>query len=172
MRQGQGLLMAVCAVLLGLLAGCDAGKETGPPTAMPEKGAAAPQALPVSACELVSQQDATALFRQPAVAQTGPSGPGMIDQCLWAWDTETAGQLLQFQIWEEIAYQAPDGSESLDLGERGYIDRNAYMGVDLAWVQGGRMISFAYSTVGPEAPSAKDKADQLLALARRVAERL
>lgn len=171
MLRRQGLLPALCAALLVIMAGCNAGEEAAP-AGKPETGGAAPQAPAVGACELVSQQDASALFGQPAAPQSGPSAMYMIDQCMWAWDTDTAGQLLQFQIWDPIAYSAPGGSEPLDLGEGGYIDRNAYMGVDLAWIQDGRMITFAYSSVGPVTPPAKDRAEQLLALARQVADRL
>lgn len=140
------------------------GKSGGP--------AGAASAAPAAACELVSQDDASALFGQPASPDTGPRGAAMIDQCLWTWDTESSNQLLQFMIWDPLAYAPPEDSTPLELGDGGYIRSHPLAGVDVVWLQGGRMISLTYSTVGPEAPTATSRAEQVTALAREVASRL
>ena len=62
--------------------------------------------------------------------------------------------------------------EALDLGEGGYVLDHPLLGVDIAWLQGGHHITLAYSTVGPDAPKTGERVEQMVALARQVAERL
>jgi hypothetical protein len=160
----------LCLLATGLLAACGGGEPAPAGAGGGGEKAAASQAA--GACELVSESDASALFGQPASLDSGPGAVTMIDQCLWTWDTDTSSQLLQFHIWDPRAYSPPEDSTPLDLGEGGYIRSHPVAGVDIGWIQGGRMISLAYSTVGPDAPAAPSRAEQLTALARQVADRL
>jgi len=160
-------LPALVAVLV--LASCGGrGEEQA---AAPSAGAGAPAAAP-EACSVVTQADATALFGQPASPETGMSSPSMFGQCLWTWDTDTSNQLLQFHIWDKLGYDPPADSEPLDLGDGGYVRAHPVAGVDIGWIQGDRLITLSFSTIGPDAPKATERTDQVVGLARRVAERL
>lgn len=166
------LLEVAASVMLAMTAGACGGGGGEVSQNQPEadvEEAAGPAGT--EACRLVSQEDASALFGQPASADSGPSTPGMHGQCLWTWDTDTSNQLLQFHIWDRIAYDAPEDSEPLDLGEEGYVRAHPMAGVDIAWIDGNRMLSLSYSTVGPDAPEAASKVEEMKALARQVASR-
>jgi len=166
-------LVIVTLVTLGV-GGCGGGERQisheAPDTASTTGAATA--VAQTDACQLVTEDDASALFGQPATLDSGPSAFGMIAQCLWTWDTPTSNQLLQFQIWDQVAYDRPEDAEALDLGEEGYVRAHPMAGVDITWVQDGRTISLSYSTLGPEAPVATSKVEEVKALARTVAGRL
>lgn len=164
-----------CVVLLalGLLFACGgAGRDVEP--GEESSPAAAEESTGVDACSIVTQDDASALFGEAASPQAGTPviGGTMLGQCLWTWDTETSNQLLQFSIWVAAAYAPPDDAEPFDLGEKGYVRTHPLAGVDVTWLQGGRMISLAYSTIGPDAPPATSKVEEVEALARQVSARL
>lgn len=168
------LILLASAVLAVGLPGC--GNDSEPASGV---GAGAEGSAPVvgpaaekSACDLVTQADASALFGQPASPQTGYQGAAMFDQCLWTWDTETANQLLQFSIWDVRAYSPPEDSEPIALGQQGFVRVHPLAGVDVGWIQDDRMISLAYSTVGAEVPRAETKAEQVKELARLIERRL
>jgi hypothetical protein len=155
-----------------LLAACNAAEE--PPAASTPQAAAGPAEKPatIDACAIVTAEDAATVFGQPASPDTGQGSVTMIAQCLWTWDTETSNQLLQFHIWDPRGYDMPEGAVPLDLGEGGYVLDHPLLGVDIAWLQGGHHITLAYSTVGPDAPKTGERVEQMVALARQVAERL
>ena len=155
-----------------LLASCNAAEEPAAPTAPEAASGPADESAAIDACAIVTAEDAAAVFGQPASPDTGHSGVTMIAQCLWTWDTDTSNQLLQFHIWDPRGYDVPEGAEPLDLGEGGYVLNHPLLGVDIAWLQGGRHISLSYSTVGPDAPESGERVEQMVALARQVADRL
>jgi hypothetical protein len=131
----------------------------------------------VDACAIVTQADATALFGQPAVRQEGSkiAVPIMTGECLWTWDASAANQLLQFRIWNtERAYSRPEDefTQSLELGDRGHVRVHPQAGVDIQWVQGGKMIGLSYSKVGSAVPSPSTKTEPMKELARKIAGRL
>ncbi len=129
----------------------------------------------VDACSIVTQQDATALFGQPASPQQGAAtlDPNMIGECLWTWDTEGANQLLQFRIWNGARYYgASPGTEPFEIGEKGYIRAHPMAGVDIEWVQKDKTISLSYSTIGKGVPKATSKIEELKTLARRISSQL
>jgi hypothetical protein len=166
MKAKRSIWLAVAAGLL--LTACNAAEEPAAPAAAgPVEEEAA-----IDACAIVTAEDAAAVFGQPASPDTGHSGVSMIAQCLWTWDTESSNQLLQFHIWDPRGYDMPENAEPLDLGEGGYVLNHPLLGVDIAWLQGGHHISLSYSTVGPDAPKAGERVEQMLALARQVADRL
>ena len=169
MTRTKMLFAALCGLLL-LLSSCTGGEEATSGSAVP--GAPAPETAAVDGCAIVTQADATALFGQPASPDSGHGAVTMITQCLWTWDTDTSNQLLQFHIWDPLGYDMPEDAEALDIGEGGYIRAHPVGGVDVAWLQGGQLISLAYSTIGPDAPRATERAEQVVALARQVSERL
>lgn len=158
------LLPLTCGLLLGVLTACSEVEAPAAP-AVPDNANEAPRG---NACEIVTQQRASDLFGQPAVADTGHSAVTMIDQCLWTWDSDTSNQLLQFHIWDPRGYSMPEDAEALDIGEGGYIRQHPIGGVDISWLQNNQLISLAYSTIGPDAPKATERAGQLIALARQV----
>lgn len=163
MRANRSAILVFGIVLL--LTAC--GDAEGPPPA-----GAVEEPAAIDACAIVTAEDATAVFGQPASPDSGHTGVTMIAQCLWTWDTDTSNQLLQFHIWDPMGYAMPEDAEPLDIGDGGYIRSHPVAGVDIAWLQDGRLISLAYSTIGPDAPQATERSEQLLALARKVADRL
>ena len=169
MRRNPLCSTAILAAVL--LAACGGPEEpTAPDAATKPAATARPPA--VDACGIVTANDAAALFGQPASPDSGPGGATLIAQCLWTWDTDSSNQLLQFHLWDPLAHDMPQDAEPLDVGEKGFIRKHPIAGVDIGWLQGGRFVSLAYSTIGPDAPVATDRAEQVIALARRVEERL
>lgn len=172
---------AIAALLLAVAVAtaCGGASESDNRAAAPASGAppdSSTDAKP-DACSIVTQEDATALFEQPAERQQGQglAMPMMIGECLWTWDTETSNQLLQFRIWStELAYSQSDDefTEAFDLADRGHVRAHPQGGVDVSWVQGGRMIGLSYSKVGPAVPSPLTKTDAMKALARKVSGKL
>jgi hypothetical protein len=151
-------------ILASGLAACNAGEEPAAPAAAKQSA--------MDACAIVTQADASELFGQPASPDVGHSGVSMIAQCLWTWDTDTSNHLLQFHIWDPLGYDMPDDAEPLDLGEKGFIRKDPMGGVDIEWLQNNQLISLSYSTIGPDAPEAMDRVEQMIALARQVEDRL
>lgn len=156
------------AVLMSMLMGCG-GEEGDAP-----EGAAGPEGVSaggrIDACKIVTQDDATRLFGQPASPYTGTPvlDSNMIGECLWAWDSETSSHLLQFHVWNgEQYYSAMPDSEPVDFAEKGFIRTHRMAGVDIGWIQDGKTISLNYGTFGPDVPKAMTKADQMKQLASR-----
>lgn len=147
------------------------GAATTPPGASASRGAASGSS--VDACALVTQADATALFGQPAARQASATGavPMMIGECLWTWDAETANQLLQFRVWSSTqGYSRPadEFTTDLTLGERAHVRAHPQGGVDVEWVQGGRMFTLSYSKVGSAVASPTTKTEAVVALAKKM----
>jgi hypothetical protein len=166
MKTQRSTWLAVAAGFL--LTACNAAEEpVAPAAAGPVEEAAA-----IDACAIVTAEDAAEVFGQPASPETGHGGVSVVAQCLWGWDGEFSTQLLQFHIFDPRGYEVPEGAEPLDLGERGYVLNHPLLGVDIAWLQGGHHISLSYSTGGPDVPKAGERVEQMVALARRVADRL
>jgi hypothetical protein len=174
-RRSTPLCILATAGLLALACGGGGGEGTDEAAAREETPAeqALEEGGSIDGCTLVTQAEASELFGQTAERQEGTAfGGTVIAECLWTWDTESSNQLLQVYVWPEAAYGPTQGSEPFDLGERGHIRKHEVAGVDIAWVQDGMMVSLAYSTIGPDAPEAIDRAAAVEALARQAAERL
>ncbi len=131
------------------------------------------------ACRLVTQEEATSLLG--VAASRGTSGntvvdPAMIGECLWEYDTPTTNQLLQVRVWESPKYYGAPQDEfttPFDLGEKGYLRAHPGAGVDIVWIQGGRVVELSYSTVGSSGdPRAIDHVEEVKALARKASGRL
>jgi hypothetical protein len=123
------------------------------------------------ACKIVTQEDATKLFGKPAVAEEGSPvfDTKMVGECLWTWDTETGNQLLQFRIWDgEMYYSDSPNSQPIDIGEKGNIVMNEFLGVDITWLQDGKTYTLSYSTTGSGVPEATDNAEEVKILAKKV----
>jgi len=164
-------LASIIYLALILAAGCGGSEQPTAPVAALEP-AAAPNPPSIDACAIVTEADASEVFDQPATPDVGHGGVTMIAQCLWTWDTDTSNQLLQFHLWNPKGYDMPQDAEPLDVGENGFIRRHPVAGVDIGWLQDGAFVTLAYSTIGPDAPKATDRAERLIALARRVESRL
>lgn len=174
--RGGAIAGAVLTAVMAACGGSGGGSERAtPPTSTGTSGAAS--STSVDACAIVTQADATALFGQPAVRQDGPkiTVPIMSGECIWTWDAEAANQLLQFRIWNtERAYGGSEGElkQPLGLGDRGFVRAHPQGGVDIEWVQGGRMIGLSYSKVGSAVPNPSTKVEAMKELARRIAGQL
>ena len=123
-------------------------------------------------CEIVTESDATALFGRPAVKGEGSMAvPGMLAECIWEWDTELAGGILQFRIWDgTMYYSAPPDSTPFDIGEQGYIRAPQALGADIMWIQDEKTIDLSYFNTGFGAPPVN--AEQVKHLARKVSDKL
>ncbi len=163
--------------LVLLIAACG-GEEAAPDDAaqLPSEAAPAGEAGKVDACRIVTQEDATALFGNPASPDTGTPvlDPNMLGECLWTWDSESSNQLLQFRVWNGTMYygEAPDDAQPMDLGEQAYVRTHPIAGVDVAWVQGGKTVTLSYSKVGPDVPDPRTKSEAVQQLARKAAAQL
>jgi hypothetical protein len=168
------LLIALAGGMLGCGGGSGSTEGSAPETT---PASAAKDGAALDPCTIVTAEEATALFGQPAVRQasSGIPVPFRAGECLWTWDTETANQLLQFSIWNTVqGYGRPEDefTTDVDIGERGYIRSHPQAGVDIEWVQGDRMISLNYSKVGSAVANPTTKAEAMKELARRVSGRL
>lgn len=166
-------LVALSFLFSVILTGCGEEKSTvepagngGAPAASGDSGAK------IDACALVTQADATALFGKPAVPEEGTPvfDPNMMGECLWTWDTETGGQLLQFRVFNGPQYysELPD-AQPFDIGEQGNVRTNTFTGVDVEWIQDAKTYTLSYSTVGTDVPDATTKAEEVKQLAKKVA---
>ena len=176
-RSIMGVLAAVVALaLMVALAACgeeevdvDKVVEQAVDQATDDSGAE------IDACAIVTQQMASEIFGNEAVKDEGIPviDPSMMGECLWTYDTETSGQLLQFRVWDgEIYYSMPSDAEAFDLGDQGYIRVNEYAGIDISWVQEGKTIDLSYSTVGPDSPELQSKVPEMKDLAMQVSDEL
>lgn len=177
LKRGIKIIAAVFVSLLALsLAACgDDGTSADKAVEQAVEQAKSNSGDKIDACTIVTQDEAAKLFGHEAVRDD--SGPvldaNLLGECLWGYDTETAGELLQFYIWNgEVYYSKPADAEDFDLGDKGHILINQYTGIDISWVQDGRTIDLAYSGIGPDAPDQQTKVDELKALARKVSDEL
>jgi hypothetical protein len=126
------------------------------------------------ACALVTREDAEALFGRPAApgeATVSLAGQ-LVSRCLWTWTNATSSQRLELHIWRVPALAPPADAEPFALGSQGFVRVDPATGVRVEWLQGGLRYALAYVPLGPSAPQAADRAAEVEALARRVAERL
>jgi hypothetical protein len=137
-----------------------------------------PDAAKFAACSFISAKDAETLFGNPATQKQGPTTP-LHGECDWEYDApDNSSHLLQLNIWTEDFYK--QGGELVDsaaqpfaIGERkGNIKISDLTGIDISWVEKGRFIQLAYSTVGPSVPKATTKVEEVKALARKVSSAL
>jgi hypothetical protein len=137
-----------------------------------------PAPAKVDACALVTETEATALFGEAAARESGVAvtDPHMIGECIWGHDSPTGSHQLQVRVWDSSRYySAPEDefTKPLALGEKGYVRAQSASGVDIAWVQGGRVFELSYFTVGgAKMPRAVDRVDAVTELARRTSGEL
>jgi len=126
------------------------------------------------ACELVTRDDAEALFGRPAAPgeATATLAGQLVSRCLWTWATATSSQRLELGIWRVPALVPPADAEPFALGSQGFVRVDPATGVSVEWLQGGLRYALAYDARGPSAPQAADRTAEVEALARRVGERL
>ncbi len=122
----------------------------------------------IDACAVVTVDDASTLFGQPATKDTGAqvTDPALLGECLWTYETPAAdSHLLQFRVWDGKSYYNPGSkSEPFVVGDQGAIQVDSYLGVDIAWLSGERAVELSYSTVG-NVPDATTKVAEMKALA-------
>ena len=131
-----------------------------------------------AACTFITMKEAETLFGHPATQKQGPT-TSRHGECDWDYDApDNSSQLLQLNIWTEDFYK--QGGELVDadaqpfaIGERkGNIKVSDLTGIDISWVEKGRFIQLAYSTVGPSVPKATTKVEEVKALAKKVSAAL
>ena len=149
--------------------------DRGRATASPSDTPAPAQ---VDACGLVTASEATALFGEVAAREHGVAvtDPSMIGECIWGHDSPLGSHQLQVRVWASPRYYTPPEDEftkPLAVGERGYVRVQAASGVDIAWVQEGRVFELSYFTVGgAKMPRAVDRVDAVTELAKRTSAKL
>lgn len=162
-RLGAAIVFLALAVLTS---GC--GGEGGATT---EGEPGAPKELAIDACDIVTQDDATSLFGSPANKDEGATDvdPDLLGQCDWSYDTDTASQLIQFRIRGDEAYFVPGSdTQPLDIGEKASIRVDSVAGIDIDWVQNGKVYNLSYSSIGPDSPTSESKVDEVKALVKEV----
>lgn len=182
---GSFRLFAVLAAMvfaIGFSACGDDSSDSGGQQQAPAPNAS-DQSENTSACDIVTQSDATQLFGKPAVKDEGAMvvDPAMSGECLWSWESEEYdSQLLQVRIWNGnpgLYYtETADvpGAQALDIGDRGHVTvtEGALGGVDIEWLQDGKTVSLTYSTVGNGVPDPEDKVEELKQLAQKASDKL
>jgi len=172
MKPGPGVF-----VLLTLLAtaGCSGENDDSAKNSPGASVATTNGSAKLEACALVTQDDASRLFGKPASRYAGTPvlDPNLIGECLWSWDSETSSHLLQFRVWNgQQYYAAMPESKPVDFAETGFIRSHPMAGVDVGWVRNGKTVSLSYSTVGPDAPKAETRVEQVRELAAAVNSKL
>ena len=136
------------------------------------------QPAEIDACQLVTEEDASALFGQPASRGQGAEtvDPALLGECLWTWEAaDASNELLAVYVWDNsngLYYSVEDGAESFDIGEEGFIKVDDFTGIDIGWKQDGRALYLDFFTIGPMVPASTTKVDQAKALALDVGTRL
>lgn len=129
----------------------------------------------IDACAVVTADDASSLFGQPAEKDSGaPSvDPALMGECLWSWaDADANSHLLQFRVWKGEEYYTPsNNAEPFAIGDKGVVKSDPVWGVDVQWLQGDKAADLSYSTVG-SVPKAETKIDAVKALALATAAKL
>jgi len=129
----------------------------------------------VDACTIVTAADATALFGQTAVKESGaPStDPALLGECQWGWSDPSANShTLQFRVWEGASYYVPGSkAEPFAIGDKGAVESDPTWGVDVQWMKGDKVADLNYSTVGIT-PDASAKVDAVKALALSAAGKI
>ncbi len=127
----------------------------------------------IDACAIVTQDDAAAIFGNPASPDTGTPvlDANLIGECLWTWDDPLDNQLIQFRVWNGTQYySAPADSTPYAIGDGGYVRLVA--GVDVDWIQSSLTVNLSYSTVGSGIPEATTKEADVKALAQKASTAL
>lgn len=174
----------VALALLGAGCGGDDGEggsaQDGGANSGAQAGASASSKGKLDACKIVGEQDATALFGQPAKRDADELvvDPALLGQCQWTYEKEdeigsVASQSLQFYVWDGAEYHSvPPDAEPLEVGEDGYVKASEALGVDTGWVQDGRAIALSYFSIGTGMPSNASKVSAMKALALEISARL
>lgn len=170
-------MAAALIIMLALsLAACgDDGGSADQPADQPADQANGAGDGQVDACAIVTQETATKIFGNEAVQdeRVPVVDANMLGECLWAYDTETSGQLIQFRVWNgDNYYGMPPDAEAFDLGDESYILVNEFTGIDISWVQDGRSIDLSYYCVGPDTPELQTKVQAMKDLAHQVSGEL
>jgi hypothetical protein len=138
------------------------------------------------ACALVTVDDAAQLFGEPAQTAEDSSPVPLGVSCLYeaadAGANDQVGHLLQVHAYEgEQFYGADtyDDEQAIDgLGDKAFVrSGTGAQGVDVQFVKAGTTVAISYSTVNigvaePDQVDAADHQDDVVALARRAADRV
>ena len=134
----------------------------------------------IDACTLLTMDDASALFGQPAKRDSDEPvvDPALLGQCHWTYEEEDEigsvySQSVHFYAWDSPRYHsAPTGADPLDVGEDGYVKWSEATGVDTGWLQNDRSYQLYYFSIGDTMPSNESKVDDVKALALTISQRL
>ncbi len=161
-------LKVTCIYLfMALSAACGGGDDDGDA-----------QSAEIDACEVVTREDATGLFGQPASPDEGAlvTDPALLGECLWTWEaTDASSDLLAIYVWNDpdgLYYTAEERAEPFDIGEEGYILVDDSTGIDIGWRQDGKAIYLEFFTIGPMVPAATTRVDAVKAIAQQAETRL
>lgn len=199
---GRAAGILVAATLVSLAAACSSGgHKAGSPPSSP--GASTPRApgssgpgasstprsTPSSpltpsatpdACKLVTQQEASALFGQPAVLTSASGGTGMPATCEWRAVWAGAGGRIEYRLQ---VHAAPKGAtQSINVVQN---SQNSVSGAGSVSVsndndtvqatKNGKSVALAYSVAArnvPNPPRASSRHGRLNELARNALERM
>jgi hypothetical protein len=129
----------------------------------------------IDTCSIITQQDATTLFGNPATPDTINTivDPNFEGECKWNWGTDTDQQGLSFTVWHgKNYYSAPTDSTPYTIGDQGYVRSNSTTGVKVGWLQGDYTASVYYVTIGSNVPNATTQVAQVQALAQKASSAL
>ena len=130
----------------------------------------------VDACQLLTKDDATAFFGQPASSQVPEMAPlpDQIGVCQWGWVGAEQAQQVALKVMTSPGnhYFEIDGAQALQLGDKGQlvIDETT-LSMDVDWVQNGKFFDLHYFA-SPFDAFDKGKAGPLESLAREISGRL
>lgn len=136
------------------------------------------QSAEIDACAIVTQEDATGLFGQPASPDEGAlvTDPALLGECLWTWEAaDASSDLLAIYVWDDqngLYYTEAEGAEPFDIGEEGYILVDDTTGIDIGWKQDAKAIYLDFFTIGPMVPAATTRVDAVKAIAQQAEARL
>lgn len=132
----------------------------------------------IDACAIITQEDATGLFGQPARPDHGAlvTDPALLGQCLWTWEApDASSDLLAIYIWNDpqgLYYIEDDRAQPYDIGEEGFIVVDDSTGIDVGWRQDDKAIYLDFFTIGPMVPVATTRVDAVKAIAQLAETRL
>src|SRR5215475_8587249 len=161
------------AIPIVLLVACNKSSDKKPTSDKEAPTGSTTTAAPASACALVTQKDAEAVFGNPAKRF---HGTGKIEneatECDWDHDfPDGSSQLLQLDLYPAAEFQQvhSEGAQPLSVGEKGYITTGEALGIEIGFVHKDKFVLLSYPTTGPSAPKALDRIDAVKALAKKLA---
>jgi len=169
-----------CMLVLAVGCGDDAGAGANADASAGGGSGTGSPSGEIDACAIVTQQDASMLFGEPAVRDQGADvvDRALIGACLWTYEQadeigSVSSQLLQFYVWGSPDYHsAPPSSEPFAVGQDGYLAASDAVGVDIGWIQDGNSLLLSYFSIGDDMPTHASRIEPMKALALEVSGRL